>query len=187
MMHTTKQTRSRAVLFGALFAGLSLTAAPAAAVGTPVYLDAGAGHLMLTTGEAIYRDAQNDHGGADLLRIAYGRKVRLKTPYDGIPGSRTWVIPIPLDVTATNWNVVARGTNGSGTVGQNGHKICSFDSDGNFSNCGAQVLLNPPNTSTVYVPVGGTAFSVTTLNNVLVNPGIVGTSLILDSIRVFNQ
>jgi len=180
-MHTIKLTRSRGVLFGALVAGLSLAAGPAVA-GTPVYLDAAAGHKFLSSGEALYKDAQTDDG---LLRIVDGRKVKLTSPDAeglGPTGTRTWVIHIPID-TSGNWSVIARGSVGSGTTGQNGHRICSFDSNGNFSNCGGQVAVNQ--TSTVLVPVGGSAFSQTTLSNIVWQFGMIQPSLTIASIRAW--
>lgn len=183
MIRSINHKRSRAVLAGALAAGLSLAAGPAAAA--TFYINGADGHLFLSSGEAVWKDQYTDSSGGTLVRVVDGRKIKLVTPDGIVPmGTRTWVIHIPINDTNANWNVAGRGGGGSGTASQNGHRICSFTSSGNFSGCGAQVTLTE--TSTVLVPSSGTAFSQSTFSTWCSQPGLCHPSQTLSSIKANN-
>jgi hypothetical protein len=132
-----------------------------------VFVQAAAGHPHLGSGTHVWADEWTD----TIFRINDGRSISLlqNLTSNGLgPASRTWDTPIPLTATNQNWNVIAFAT--TGLVGTSfTNRICTFNSSGVFSSCGASVAAG--STSTALVPTDGSAYSQSVLNrNCQVSP-----------------
>jgi hypothetical protein len=128
-----------------------LVASQAGAV--DLFLQAGAGFKFLGSGFVQWT---NTFAADTTIQIQDGRRIAVLAPltFNGTAGNRTWVVPIPVDVTNVNWSSTAYDQSSSGDFSQ---RICSFTQPGAFSSCGASVAKS--SASTTLVPSGGTAFS----------------------------
>jgi hypothetical protein len=159
----------------ALAAGAFFTANSASAA--YVYLDAGAGHLHLSNGDVNWTDT---FAANYQLKIRDGREIFLAQPPLYSTYLATWIVHIPLSGTDATWSSMARG---NGDLAHLSQRICSFDADGNYYNCGSTVGVG--SYSNVLVLSGGTAFSQSFLKSECVT-GYCGTSGILAAIRAHN-
>ena len=132
----------------AVFAAISLFIESAGA--TTMYLQAASGHLHLGSGTANYVDEFTDTA----IRIIDGRSIS----FGGnqfVEVIRTWDVPIPITSTNVNWSTRAFASAPGAAIFN--HRICTFNSFGSFSACGATVAAST--TSTASVPTDGSAYS----------------------------
>lgn len=117
--------------------------------GATITLQAASGHPHLTSGTASWT---SEWSTGTTFDIVDGRAIHTAV------ANQVWDTPIPITATGVNWNTIAFGGGSNMT-----NRICAFTNQGNFSNCGASVIVDTTgqNMSTVFVPSNGSAYSQT--------------------------
>ncbi|MBN1611264.1 MAG: hypothetical protein JW940_31820 [Polyangiaceae bacterium] len=159
-------------------AGFSLLAGTASAA--TFMLQGASGHPHLSAGTAHWQDEWNS---AD-INIIDGRTIELRVPSSGNTLKMYWDVPIPVNSTNRNWKTTTRGSD-SGVLADASHRICSFNSDGTFYNCGASVLMREDKYSTVFVPTDGTAYDQSTITSKCIAGGFCGVVSRLISVKAY--
>lgn len=138
---SAKWTASVATIAAVAF--MSTTAAA-----TTYRLQPASGNPFLTSGSTIWKTMQDQ----SIFTVLDGRSVGVTANSTG-----TWVTPIPVDATGSNWSMKQFKDSGTGTVET---RICSFTKEGAFSGCSSTTSASNT-TRTIMVPSDGTAFAQT--------------------------